>query len=84
MSSSSEPFFLFDSTSVEEIAEVTSSGLDVYFPEGIGWPEVLDCRIPPYTEKSIEENCHFADHVRKPYILVTADQRRDETRPSDV
>jgi len=83
MANSSEQLYLFDTTTDEQIAEVESEGLDVFFPSGIGWTQVLDCRIPPYTEKSIEENCHIAEHVRKEYILVTDDQIRDETPPGD-
>ncbi len=82
MAESSGTLYLFDTATVEQIAEVDTSGLDVLFPEGIGWTEVLDCRIPPYTENSIEENCHLAEHVRKQFILVTEDQIKDETPPS--
>jgi hypothetical protein len=70
----SEPgtFHLYESESQQQVAEVESEGLDLFFPDFVdGWTDVLDCRITPYTSNSIEENCHIAEHVRKPYILVT-------------
>lgn len=82
MAESSKRLYLFDTATVEQIAEVESAGLDVLFPDSIGWTQVLDCRIPPYTDKSIEENCHIAEHVRKQFILVTDSQIQDETPPT--
>ncbi len=68
-------FFLYESESHRQVAEVESEGLDLFFPDFVdGWTDVLDCRITPYTSNTIEENCHIAEHVRKPYILVTRAQ----------
>lgn len=63
---------LFDTTSLSSVAQVRATGLDVAFPDGITWSEVMDCRIEPYTSKTIEENCIFALGVHKFYILVAA------------
>lgn len=82
MSSSSTDLFLYTAisehdpegpTRLDERPQV--DGLDVYFPDGVdGWTDVLDCRVEPYTEKSIRENSTFAHHVHKKYILVSAAQ----------
>ena len=46
---------------------------DVFFPAGVqGWSDVLDCRPEPYKDKSVEENCNFAAHVHKKFILMAA------------
>lgn len=77
--SESGTFFLYDSETHDRVAEVDSEGLDLFFPEFVdGWTDVLDCRIAPYSSKSIEENCDFAEHVRKPYILVSPNQAEAE------
>ena len=82
--SESGTFFLYDTETHDRVAEVESEGLDLFFPDFVdGWTDVLDCRITPYTSKSIEENCHFAEHVRKPYILVSANQAEAEKPISD-
>lgn len=73
--------YLYDTATVSQAHKAEQTGLDVFFPPGIGWTEVLDCRIAPYTGKSIEENCAFASHVRKSYILVTEDQVATTTLP---
>ncbi len=45
---------------------------DIKFPANTGgWSMVLDCRHEPYTEKSLAELRHYADHVHKDYVLVT-------------
>lgn len=73
--SDSGTFFLYESEAHQQVAEVESEGLDLFFPDFVdGWTDVLDCRIEPYKSNSIEENCHIAEHVRKPYILVTPAQ----------
>jgi len=75
MSGDSGPLFLFRASDHAQYAEVEGDRLDVFFPEDVqGWSDVLDCRVEPYTEQSIEENCHFAEHVHKKFILVTQAQ----------
>lgn len=70
---------LFDAHTTEDLGQVESTGLDVYFPPQVGgWADVLDCREKPYTEQSIAENCSFALHVHKKYILVEASQIAQE------
>ncbi len=75
MAASDAKLFLYDTATVSQFAEVESEGLDVFFPESVrGWSDVLDCRIPPYTERTLEELCEYAFEVRKFYVLVTEDQ----------
>lgn len=70
---------LFDARTTEEVGVVESTGLDVYFPPQVGgWSDVLDCREGAYLERSIAENCAFALHVHKKYILVEAGQIAQE------
>lgn len=74
---------LFDVQTFEKVATVEPKGLDVPFPDFVrGWSDVLDSRLSPYTEQTIEEICHFADHVNKKYILVTDDQASKDKLPS--
>lgn len=76
---------LFDCRTAKEFGQVESTGLDVYFPpEVAGWTDVLDCREAPYTERSIAENCTYALHVHKKYILVEEAQIAQENPPLDV
>jgi len=75
----SEPLLLFDSETAERVGEAEVVEQNLRTPGDIrGWKEVMDCRHPPYTDHSLEENCELADHVRKPYILVEASQIVDE------
>lgn len=81
MSSSNTPLYLYtaisehDSDTPEKFGEAEVEGLDVYFPDGVdGWTDVLDCRVEPYTEKTLLENSIFAYHVHKKFILVAASQ----------
>ena len=74
MASDDANLFLYRSENGERFSEVSASALDVHFPTGIRWTDVLDCRISPYTAQPLEEICEFAQHVNKPYILVTSDQ----------
>jgi len=75
----SNPLLLFDSETCERVGEAEIVEQNLKTPGDIfGWKDVMDCRHPPYTDNSVEENCHLADHVRKPYILVAADQVEDE------
>ena len=68
-------FYLFDTETYAQVETATGHGGDVDFPASIGgWTEVLDCRHTPYTEKTIEENCNIARHVRKKYILINQAQ----------
>lgn len=82
MATSGSKLYLYDTAAVARTHTVTQEGLDVFFPPGISWTEVLDCRIHPYTGKSLEENCDYATHVRKLFILVTEDQVAKSTPPS--
>jgi len=67
--------YLYDTASCQQFAEVEAQGLDVFFPDSVrGWADVLDCRIPPYDSRTLEENCEYATHVRKFYILVAQSQ----------
>jgi len=71
MSDSSDKLALYSVETGSKSADVTSSGLDVFFPDFVrGWSDVLDCRPEPYNEKTIEENIDFAEHVHKKFILV--------------
>lgn len=71
---------LIDTETHSQSAEATRVGQDVVFPDSVdGWTDVLDCRHPPYTDQSIDENCEIADHVRKPYILVDPSQLDEES-----
>lgn len=75
MSSDQTTLYLYDTATSQRDSEATLVGSDVIFPAHVrGWSDVLDCRHTPYTEKSIEENCHFAEHVHKFYILVASSQ----------
>jgi hypothetical protein len=75
--------YLYETESCTRFAEVESQGLDVFFPHSVhGWSEVLDCRIAPYDSQSLEENCEYAEHVRKLYILVTESQVAQSTPPT--
>lgn len=54
--------------------DVEISGLDVFFPNNVrGWADVLDCRIAPFSSQTVEENCEFADTVRKKFVLVASE-----------
>lgn len=56
---------------------------DVDFPTFIdGWTDILDCRHPPYSDQSLETNCEFAEHVRKPYLLVPAERLEEDEAPA--
>ena len=81
MSSSNAVLYLYEAVNEKnpdepaQVAQVEIDGLDVYFPDHVdGWTDVLDCRVEPYTEKTLRENSIFAHHVHKQYILVSADQ----------
>lgn len=76
--------YLYDSETIELFGEAYAREEGVDFPEGVdGWPDVMDCRTEPYTDKSVEENCDLAHHVRKPYILVT-ERQHDQHTPDDA
>lgn len=75
--------YLYDTKSGAQTHSPSQEGLDVMFPDGIGWTEVLDCRIAPYESKSIEANCEYAQGVRKYYILVTEAQVAKSTPPTE-
>jgi hypothetical protein len=72
---SDETLYVYDTDTVSLHGRATATDSNVSFPEDVdGWPDVMDCRAEPYTDKSIDENCDLARHVRKPFILVTEDQ----------
>lgn len=78
---SSGKLYLYDTTTGAQFGTADQDGLDVFFPVGVrGWADVLDCRISPYTEQSLEENCEYAVGVRKFFILVT-EQQVEASRP---
>lgn len=79
MTSDNSDLFLYTSKTGEQFASVTATPMDVKFPPGIRWTDVLDCRISPFTTQPLEEVCEFAQHVNKPYILVTGTQITDST-----
>lgn len=83
MSSTEDTLYLYDTETHERHAQVESDGLDVYFPNTVGgWADVLDCRVEPYADKDIKENCDFAIHVHKKFILVTASQAQSKNLPT--
>ncbi|MFB6372102.1 MAG: hypothetical protein ABEN55_03075 [Bradymonadaceae bacterium] len=74
-----ETLHLYETETCDYVGDAEMTGQEVKFPDFIdGWPDVLDCRPPPYTDKSLDENCDFAVHVRKPYILVDASESEDD------
>ncbi|RAL20948.1 hypothetical protein DL240_14845 [Lujinxingia litoralis] len=75
-----QPLYLYEAQNAAQVGPVENTGLDVYFPDHVaGWTDVLDCREEPYTERSIAENCAFALHVHKKFILVGASQIAQES-----
>lgn len=74
MSKAGQKLFLFETAAVQDMGMVESSGLDVHFPPHIRWSDVLDCRIEPFSSRTISDNCLFASGVHKAYILVTETQ----------
>lgn len=78
----SDKLYLYDTASRRQADEARQDGLDVHFPAGVGWTDVLDCRTPPYDARSIDVNCEYASHVRKVYILVTEDHVVQSTPPT--
>jgi hypothetical protein len=67
--------YLYTTDDCQRFDKADLDGKDVVFPPSVnGWTDVLDCRCEPYDEKSLEENCDIAAHVRKKYILVSEDQ----------
>lgn len=84
MADNNATLYLYETKTAERDSEVELVNGEPFFPEHIrGWSDVLDCRHTPYTEKSIEENCDFADHVHKPYILVSASHLATQTPPTE-
>ncbi|MFU8803097.1 MAG: hypothetical protein ACNA8W_04730 [Bradymonadaceae bacterium] len=81
---SREKLYLFETDSCSQYASVQAVGLDIHFPPEIGgWTDVLDCREEPYTERSLAENCAYAIHVRKKYIVVAESQLSQESPALD-
>lgn len=78
-----EKLYLYETQTCTQHGHAEFVGLDVFFPPTVaGWTDVLDCREEPYTERSLEENCAYALHVRKKYILVSASQVAQQTPPT--
>lgn len=74
---------LYRASNHQHVGSVATRGLDVIFgPDILGWTDVLDCRMDPYKSRTIAENCDYATHVRKLYILVGAAQVAQETVPT--
>ena len=70
-----EKLYLYSTEDCQRYGEATVDDQDVVFPDRInGWTDVLDCRVEPYVDQSLEENCDVAVHVRKKYILIGEDQ----------
>lgn len=68
---SDSELLIVDTDTAETVGRAELDDRDVVFPEGIdGWTAVLDARHPPYADRTLEENCEYAAHVRKPYLLV--------------
>ena len=58
----------------DEIGPVEGAKGDVVFPEGVlGWTDVLDCRHGKFAEMKVEELRHYAEHIRKYYLLINTD-----------
>ncbi|MGM0555114.1 MAG: hypothetical protein ACQEVA_01935 [Myxococcota bacterium] len=75
--------YLYETDECQRFDQATLEGKDVVFPATVnGWTDVMDCRCEPYDEKSLEENCDIASHVRKKYILVSEDQVSSENPTS--
>ena len=81
MSANSTDLVLIDVHSGDIFAEVEATNIDVFFPSGIQWTDVLDGRITPYTEQAIEDVCHFAEHCRKDYVLAKRSQLNQVEAP---
>lgn len=74
-----QSLYIYNARTAQQSGTAQSTGLDVFFPPSIaGWTDVLDCREEPYTERSIAENCAFALHVNKKFILVAESQIKQE------
>lgn len=71
--------YLYSADECIRFGEVQGRGGDVEFPTSVrAWTDVLDCRVEPYTEHSLAENCEIAHHVRKRFILVSEEQLSKE------
>ena len=80
---SDSKLLLYTTDDCQRFDQATLDDKDVVFPASVnGWTDVLDCRCEPYDEKSLEENCDIASHVRKKFILVHEDQVSMETPSS--
>lgn len=76
----SDEFELIDVETCTRAGTASEGDRDVDFPSFVdGWTDILDCRHSPYTDQSLEEICEFADHVRKPFLLVPAGRYGDES-----
>lgn len=83
MADTTKKLYLYETRHCSRHAQVEVEGLDVFFPDDVdNWTDVLDCRIKPYTEHSLQENCEYAVGVRKKFILVTDAQVAQEAPPT--
>lgn len=79
-----ESLLLFETDEANRVGAAEIVDQNLKGPEFVdGWKDVLDARHPPYTDQSIEELCHYASHVRKPYVLVERSQVEDENEDED-
>ena len=84
MTQESPDLFLIHVEHGARLGPVKASRGDVEFPAEVrGWSEVLDCRVRPYTDKSLDELLHFGNHVHKVYLLVYEGQLLSETLVSE-
>ena len=85
MAATTKTLYLYETRHCTRHGEAQVEGLDVFFPDDVdNWTDVLDCRIAPYTEYSLQENCEYAVGVRKKFILVTEAQVAQEGPPTPV
>jgi hypothetical protein len=63
-------FLIYDVDGVLK-GELTVQDQKEAWPVGIqGWKHTLDCAVPPYLGRPIEENLKFAARVNKKYVIV--------------
>ena len=66
---------LVDVMSGERLGVLSGSRGDLEFPESVrGWVDVLDCRHGRYLDMDLDAIRHIAEHARKAYIVLNANQ----------
>ena len=64
---------LIEVSTGNDLGPVEGTMGDIEFPKGVlGWTDVLDCRHGRFAEMELEELRHYAEHVRKYYLLMKA------------